>query len=1042
MAYHSWGTSDRVAPSAPRSRSSRVVRAGQQRGRRAARGASAQARAGQQVRAGQPACGRWHQPACRPGQVSRPPGGAAAAASMVAANCEALYYPDRRWYPATKVGAPAAGSQPVMFIGFEGDGPQDTQSADIRGLGGPRGGRRPAAGGASRRCIELNRMLMGADRAQIHQLARDSAAEFNAVNCVTALQRLAKAGEDGGGAGGAVLAALCGHAAGLLRPGEAAPSGPEWQPRQLSTAMWGLGRLRQNGVPAPALQPLALALTGATVRALAGGQPGGSFQPQEISNCVWACGRLGRRDTALLAALSSAAIPMIGAFSPQGLSNVAWGFGTLGVAQPDLMDSVASAVEASVGRFNAQELSNTLFSFGKLQPQLREERGARNAGCRVLHAIAAVLPRFLKGGAAGRGGLSPQHLANLSWGCARILLHSDGAPGVEFGALFCEPIVRHAASCNKHELTMLVNSCVNARAATAVGTEAATEPIAGAMHAVGKAVVSMLESDNSALGPGQLATVAYGFARLELPALLVVSAMGRAAKSQLESFSWHDLSLLVWALARLKCHRPKLLAKVGRSVCRRLRALKAAGASSASGVALGHEAGLVSAGCLLPIDDGPQLASSDDTAAEETDDVAPRHLATLMWSFATLGEKNDKLAAAIARAARRNLALFSPRDLANTAWGYATLGIAAPRLLPQLAQAGADRLGEFSAQECSQFLWACEKAGLLKGGQQKHGDDNAVENLAIASQRRRLRSFELPDLPENMLAGNGDGDAGSSTVSIEWQPAGRGLSHTGTAPWDAAYVLADWLCRHQCPAAIPALQAMLVPPGVASLVEGDADATATWQQWGGRQGVELGAGVGLLSIAAARLGVSMVTTDGDDQVIALLRDNISRQKFKTAASGAMPVRVHKFLWGQDTSPLGLTGAAGLILATGVVYGDGGADGDDEVGWSGLVESLLELSDERSLILLCHGQGAAPGVHKGQGPFFDRLGEHFDCATMPSQSLRSDFRRSSVIHALRRRAPGQSVAVCTSTAASATNQPKSKKRLLQASSKGGKAKRHK
>ena len=268
-------------------------------------------------------------------------------------------------------------------------------------------------------------------------------------------------------------------------------------------------------------------------------------------------------------------------------------------------------------------------------------------------------------------------------------------------------------------------------------------------------------------------------------------------------------------------------------------------------------------------------------------------------------------------------------------------------------------------QECSQFLWACEKAGV--------SDEPA---LAAATGERRTRTFAFPPA------------SGVEPVTIAWRPAGRGLAQTGLAPWDALYVLADFLCRHPVPSALPALQ---------QLGAEDSGGCA-WQEWRGRSGVELGAGVGLLSIVAARLGVSMVATDGDDAVLELLAENVASQPWEDGE--AVPrVRVRPLRWGAPAvlGALGLTRPAGLVLATGVVYGA------DPEGWAGLVDSLVQLSDEDSLVLLAHGQGAAPGLHRTEGPFFARLACHFHYTALPLQTLHPDYRGSGcVVHALRRR----------------------------------------
>ena len=93
------------------------------------------------------------------------------------------------------------GNHTGSFVGFEGDGPQETQARDVRKLGWGRGSATGGhSGGSNRRFIELNHQLMNApDPAALVQLVEGHAAEFNQVNATTALQRLMGSfGLDGG----------------------------------------------------------------------------------------------------------------------------------------------------------------------------------------------------------------------------------------------------------------------------------------------------------------------------------------------------------------------------------------------------------------------------------------------------------------------------------------------------------------------------------------------------------------------------------------------------------------------------------------------------------------------------------------------------------------------------------------------------------------------------------------------------------------------------------------------------------------------------
>jgi hypothetical protein len=231
--------------------------------------------------------------------------------------CAAATTGCRRGLPALP--ATTAETTAVTFIGSEREPPQATRTTDIRMPTALAAGHGPSG---RAHCIELNRQLMSAGNslAPIVAVVLQHSPTFNAVNAATALQRIAKVVGAVRGAGGgdpwSAVRAVCERALQLLRlhvPTATAAAQNLWQPRQLSTALWALARLRQisssadtgsgvqaRSVPVPpdrtstAAQrrlsaELATEITCALGRA-------GAFRAQEISNCVWACGRLGMRN--------------------------------------------------------------------------------------------------------------------------------------------------------------------------------------------------------------------------------------------------------------------------------------------------------------------------------------------------------------------------------------------------------------------------------------------------------------------------------------------------------------------------------------------------------------------------------------------------------------------------------------------------------------------------------------------------------------------------------------------------------------------------
>ena len=60
-------------------------------------------------------------------------------------------------------------------------------------------------------------------------------------------------------------------------------------------------------------------------------------------------------------------------------------------------------------------------------------------------------------------------------------------------------------------------------------------------------------------------------------------------------------------------------------------------------------------------------------------------------------------------------------------------------------------------------------------------------------------------------------------------------------------------------------------------------------------------------------------------------------------------------------------------------------GVDEGVWAALVRTLVALSDRRTLVLMAHGNGAAPGVHRMKGAFYEMAHRHFEAVRLPADT---------------------------------------------------------
>ena len=68
-------------------------------------------------------------------------------------------------------------------------------------------------------------------------------------------------------------------------------------------------------------------------------------------------------------------------------------------------------------------------------------------------------------------------------------------------------------------------------------------------------------------------------------------------------------------------------------------------------------------------------------------DFNPQEVANTAWAFATVNYRDEKLFAALARAAERRLSEFKPQNVANTAWASATVNYRDEKLFAPLAVA-------------------------------------------------------------------------------------------------------------------------------------------------------------------------------------------------------------------------------------------------------------------------------------------------------------------------------------------------------------------
>lgn len=171
----------------------------------------------------------------------------------------------------------------------------------------------------------------------------------------------------------------------------------------------------------------------------------------------------------------------------------------------------------------------------------------------------------------------------------------------------------------------------------------------------------------------------------------------------------------------------------------------------------------------------------------------------------------------------------------------------------------------------------------------------------------------------------------------------------------------------------------------------------------GRSVVELGAGLGLVSIVAALCGAARVAaTDGDAELLETCAANVAAN----GVEGTVDVRALR--WGDDKAAArvggwGFGGGGGGSVGDGGAGegegggGVGGARGFDvvlaadvvcvvyEAAFEALLLSLRQLATPASLILLSYRRR-----HGSEARFFELLDESFECEALPRAALHADF----------------------------------------------------
>lgn len=225
--------------------------------------------------------------------------------------------------------------------------------------------------------VRLNRSLSSAqDLQSLLSICRSNLPEFDNVNRVTALHRLARLGGRGDMQERLLL--------------ELSERLQELKVQQLANTVWSMARL--SLAPERILADLAS-------RAMADIQ---EFGAQECSNFFWACGRIPWRHGQLLSMLASRCADISSELLPQHLGNIAWSMAKLKYVDQQLLEALAHKAMSTIPESEQQEISNLVWGFAKV-----------SAKHEPLLEVVARCP--IEG-----QGFTAQGLSNMAWCCATM----------------------------------------------------------------------------------------------------------------------------------------------------------------------------------------------------------------------------------------------------------------------------------------------------------------------------------------------------------------------------------------------------------------------------------------------------------------------------------------------------------------------------------------------------------------------------------------------------------------------------------------------
>lgn len=215
-----------------------------------------------------------------------------------------------------------------------------------------------------------------------------------------------------------------------------------------------------------------------------------------------------------------------------------------------------------------------------------------------------------------------------------------------------------------------------------------------------EALAGAAASQVHALGPQQLANIAWAFAKVRSEDPVLFGELADAAIAKQHDFRPQGLANLAWAFAKTACFHEQLF---GEMAAWGPRWLPSCNPQELSNLAWAF----VTAGR----GDSAMLDALDTLAASRVKELAPQGLANIAWAFATAALHHSRFMEVAVPRAEHDIGRFRPQELTNLLWACGKLGLDCKQLLDTAATQVSGALGKYQPQNLANLAWAYAALG-------------------------------------------------------------------------------------------------------------------------------------------------------------------------------------------------------------------------------------------------------------------------------------------------------------------------------------------